>query len=55
MLFVNESDTAHECLTEDKQINRERIPFVRTGLPDHFRRNENFTFRQNYPARSVNS
>ena len=30
-----------------------RFPFVRTDKPDLSSRNENFTFNQNYPARSV--
>ena len=32
-----------------------RFSFVRTDRPDPSRRNENFTFNQNYPARSVKS
>ena len=32
-----------------------RFPFVRTNRPDHSSQNENFTFNQNYPARSVKS
>ena len=31
------------------------FPFVRTNRPDHSSHNENFTFNQNYPARSVKS
>ena len=30
------------------------FPFVRTDWPDH-NHNENFTFNQDYPARSVKS
>ena len=32
-----------------------RFPFVRTDRPDPSRSNENFTFDQNYPTRSVKS
>ena len=32
-----------------------RFPFVRTNRPDHSSQNENFTFNQNYPAKSVKS
>ena len=32
-----------------------RFRFVRTDRPNQSRRNENFTFHQNYPARSVKS
>ena len=32
-----------------------RLPFVRTDRPDHSRRNDNFPFNQNSPARSVKS
>ena len=32
-----------------------RFPFVRTDQPDHFRHNENSSFNQNYPVRSVKS
>ena len=32
-----------------------RFPFVRTDRPGHSLRNEDFTFNQNYPARSVKS
>ena len=32
-----------------------RFPFVRTDRPDHSSRDENSTFNQNYPARSVKS
>ena len=35
--------------------NLGRFTFVRTARPDHSRRDENFTFNQNYPARSVKS
>ena len=31
------------------------FPFVRMDRPDHSHLNENFTFNQNYPARSVKS
>ena len=34
--------------------NLGRFPFVRTDRPGHSLRNENFTFNQSYPARSVN-
>ena len=30
-----------------------RFPFVTTDRPDHSRRNNNFPFNQNSPARSV--
>ena len=33
--------------------NLECFLFVRTDRPDHFYHNENFTFNQNYPARSL--
>ena len=33
----------------------ERFPFVGKGQSDHYCHYENFTFNQNYPARSVNS
>ena len=33
--------------------NLECFLFVRTVRPDHFYHNENFTFNQNYPARSL--
>ena len=33
--------------------NLECFPFVTTDRPDHSYHNENFTFNQNYPARSV--
>ena len=44
-------------LKGDQEFNpRQRhFSFVRTDWPDHSRRNENFTFNQNYPARSVKS
>ena len=32
-----------------------RFRFVRSDRPNQSRRNENFTFHQNYPARSVKS
>ena len=32
-----------------------RLPFVSTDRPDHSRRNDNFPFNQNSPARSVKS
>ena len=32
-----------------------RFPSVRTDWPDHSRRNDNFTFNNNYPTRSVKS
>ena len=32
-----------------------RFPFVKTDRLDRSRRNENFIFSQNYPARSANS
>ena len=32
-----------------------RFPFVRTDRPDHSCRNDNFTFNNNFPARSVTS
>ena len=35
--------------------NLGRFPFVRSDWPDHSRRNENFTFNQNCPARYVTS
>ena len=35
--------------------NLGRFPFVRTDRPDHSRRNDNFPFNQNSPARSVKS
>ena len=35
--------------------NLGRFPFVRTDRPDPSRSNENFTFDQNYPTRSVKS
>ena len=35
--------------------NLRALPFVRTDRPDHSRRDENSTFNQNYPARSVKS
>ena len=41
-------------VTAIKKVHLGRFPFVRTDRPDHFR-NENFTFNQNYPARSVKS
>ena len=36
-------------------LTKGHFPFARTDRPDHSRRNENFTFNQNYPARSVKS
>ena len=36
-------------------IHLEHFPFVRPDRPDNSRHNENFTFNQNYPARSVKS
>ena len=41
----------------DQEFNPQQrlFSFVRTDWPDHSRRNENFTFNQNYPARSVKS
>ena len=38
--------------TEIKHFNR-ALPFVQSERPAPSRRNENFTFNQNYPARSV--
>lgn len=42
-------------VTAIKKVHLGRFPFVGIDRPDHFRRNENFTFKQNYPARSVKS
>ena len=42
-------------VTAIRKVHLGRFPFVRTDRQDHFRRNENFTFNQNYPARSVKS
>ena len=42
-------------VTAIKKVHLGRFPFVRTDRPGHYRRNENFTFNQNYPARSVKS
>ena len=36
-------------------LSRPCFPFVRADWPDHFNHNENFTFNQNYPVRSVRS
>lgn len=38
-------------VTAIKKVHLGRFPFVGIDRPDHFRRNENFTFKQNYPAR----
>ena len=40
-----------EAIVDSDSLGRFR--FVRTDRPDQSRRNENFTFHQNYPARSV--
>jgi len=42
-----------EAIVDSDSLGRFR--FVRTDRPDQSRRNENFTFHQNYPARSVKS
>ena len=42
-------------VTAIRKVHLGCFPFVRTDRPDHFLRNENFTFNQNYPARSVKS
>ena len=47
---------AHQSITLPLRLGFEilgRFPFVRTDWPGHSLRNENFTFNESYPARSV--
>ena len=50
----NRAETNFESVEEILHILG-RFPFVRTDRPGHSLRNENFTFNQSYPARSVKS
>ena len=64
--FPLQSDAGSRTLTilhDEKSCSRSRarhrilgrFPFVRTDRPGHSLRNENSTFNQSYPARSVKS
>ena len=55
LFFFPRQNEIHVVISSEDNPLLGRFPFVRTDRPDHFRRNENFTFDQSYPARSVKS
>ena len=52
---VASNSSSYTLSSVEHTANLGRFTFVRTARPDHSRRDENFTFNQNYPARSVQS
>ena len=55
ILWREHSNETSSAVLSHGTIYLGSFPFVRTDRPGHSRRNENFTFYQSYPARSVKS